>query len=180
MQNNGQIRQQLIEFIKKSDCFYYSGANFRSYSNIQLQAIVDRIKEKQEVANSETTIRVLIVDDNGIQRKVTRMYLDEYGDIDIVGECTDGQEVCDFLANEDIDVVLMDIKMEYLDGINATRLVRENHPDVKVIAHSSHTDDFHKTAMFSAGAVGYIVKGTDIKDVRETIKAIADGQVQLQ
>jgi len=178
MQNNRQIRQQLIEFIRTSDSFYYSGADFRSYTDVQLQTIVDRIKEKEEEA--ETTIRVLIVDDNGIHRKVTRMYLDEYGDIDIIGECTDGKEVCDFLSNENIDVVLMDIKMEYLDGIDATRLVRENHPDVKVIAHSSHTDDFHKAAMFSAGAVGYIVKGTDIKHVRETIKAAADGQVQLQ
>ena len=117
-------------------------------------------------------IRVLLVDDNRIIRTCTKQLLIRKGLVSVIGECSDGQEVIPFLNNNKVDVILMDIKMKFTGGIEATRKVKEQYPEVKVIAFSSYNDSLFKSQMVSAGAVGYILKGVRVEIIMELIKSV--------
>ena len=117
-------------------------------------------------------IRVLLVDDNRIIRMCTKQLMIKKGLVSVVGECSDGQEVIPFLNNNKVDVILMDIKMKFTGGIEATRKVKEQYPEVKVIAFSSYNDSLFKSQMVSAGAVGYILKGVRVEIIMELIKSV--------
>ncbi|MBL4592234.1 MAG: response regulator transcription factor [Flavobacteriales bacterium] len=117
-------------------------------------------------------IKVLLVDDNTIIRKATNRFLPKKGKISVVGECLDGKDVLNFLKKETVDVILMDISMKYVGGIEATKIVKQKYPEVKVIAFSNHTEKSYKDEMFLAGASDYIDKGTEIRVIRKIIKAV--------
>jgi len=115
-------------------------------------------------------IKVLLVDDNAIMRRATKQFLPEDGFILVVGECSDGRDVLGVLNNMEVDVILMDITMKYIAGIEATKLVKKKYPTIKVIAFSNHIDKLYKEEMALAGADNYIVKGAEIENIRKVIK----------
>jgi two-component system response regulator DegU len=117
-------------------------------------------------------INVLLVDDSAIFRKATKQLLPEKDVISVVGECSDGKEVIGFLNSYEVNVILMDVSMKHIGGVEASELVSKTHPEVKIIGFSSHTQETYKKDMFDAGASDYIVKGTEIKFIREIIKSI--------
>ena len=117
-------------------------------------------------------IKVLLVDDSAVIRKATKQLLPEKGVITVVGECSDGRDVLAFLSSNDVDVILMDVSMKYVGGVEATEMVSKIHPKVKTIGFSSHTLETYKKDMLDAGASDYIVKGTEMKIIREIIKGI--------
>ena len=117
-------------------------------------------------------IKILLVDDSVVIRKAVKQLLPEKGLVSVVGECSDGRDVLDFLKNNEVDTILMDFSMKYIGGVEATKLVSEKYPNIKTIGFSSHSDSNYRNAMLAAGASDYIVKGVEIEVIRERIKAL--------
>ncbi|MBQ21647.1 MAG: hypothetical protein CMD31_12905 [Flavobacteriales bacterium] len=103
-------------------------------------------------------IKVLLVDDSAIVRKAIKTILNRHPEIQVIGECKDGEEVIPFLQHQKPDVILMDSNMPVLNGIEATKLVNHLFPEIKVIGLSCHDDIVTKNAFFENGAVGFLSK----------------------
>jgi NarL family two-component system response regulator LiaR len=124
-------------------------------------------------------IRILITDDHGVVRQGLRMFLSLDPEIEVVGEATNGQEALALARDLKPDVVLMDLLMPVMDGIEATRAIRSELPEVEVIALTSVLDDGSVTGAVRAGALGYLLKDTDSEELGRAIKAAAEGRVHL-
>ena len=125
------------------------------------------------------TIRVLITDDHKVVRRGLRGFLELDPALEIVGEAANGQEALAMARSLEPDVVLMDLLMPVMDGIEATRQIRRRLPDVEVVALTSVLEDASVTGAIRAGAIGYLLKTTDADELCEAIKAAAAGKVQL-
>lgn len=125
------------------------------------------------------SIRVLIADDHSVVRQGLRMFLALDPDIDIVGEACDGVQALELAHELRPDVVLMDLLMPEMDGIQATARVRAELPDSEVIALTSVLEDSSVVNAIRAGAIGYLLKDTEADVLVKAIKAAAEGQVQL-
>jgi DNA-binding NarL/FixJ family response regulator len=121
-------------------------------------------------------IKVLIVDDHKILRDGIKALLKGNKEITVVGECEDGNQVLQFLNDTPTDVVLMDIMMENVNGIETTRLLKEYYPDVKVIAVSMHNDYSYIQRMLEAGANGYVLKNTSSNEMVTAIIRVFEGK----
>jgi DNA-binding NarL/FixJ family response regulator len=124
-------------------------------------------------------IRILIADDHGVVRQGLRMFLALDPEFEIVGEAADGAQAVRLAQEIQPDVVLMDLVMPGMDGIEATRAIRARLPDTEVIALTSVLEDDKVVGAIRAGAIGYLLKNTDADDLARAIKAAAAGQVQL-
>jgi DNA-binding NarL/FixJ family response regulator len=125
-------------------------------------------------------VRVLLVDDQALFREALATLLGVRADIDVVGEAANGDEALTRAAELNPDVVLMDLRMPVLDGIAATRRMRVEQPQVRVIALTTFDDDEEVFAALRAGAVGYLLK--DVSSVRlvEAVLAAARDESVLQ
>ncbi len=124
-------------------------------------------------------IRILIADDHSVVRQGLRMFLGLDPDLEIIGEASDGAEAVRMAHALNPDVVLMDMLMPVMGGIEATQIIRRELPDTEVIALTSVLDDGSVVGAVKAGAIGYLLKDTQADDLRHAIKAAAAGQVQL-
>ncbi len=122
------------------------------------------------------TIRILVVDDHRLFREGLIALLDAAPDTQVVGEAGTGQQALALLEELTADVVLMDIMMPDMNGIEATRRLRADHPHTQVVMLTMLEDDDSLFAAMCAGAHGYILKGADTADVLRTVRAVADGQ----
>ena len=125
------------------------------------------------------TVRVLIADDHGVVRQGLRMFLSLDPELAVVGEAENGQEALQMACELEPDVVLMDLLMPGMDGVEATRAIRNELPDVEVMALTSVLEDNFVTAAVRAGAIGYLLKDSKPEELIRAIKGAADGQVQL-
>lgn len=125
------------------------------------------------------TIRVLITDDHGVVRQGLRMFLSLDPDIQIVGEAHDGREALEMARELRPDVVLMDILMPVMDGMEATKAIRAELPEVEVIALTSVLEGASVTGAVKAGAIGYLLKNTDAEELHRAIRGAAEGRIQL-
>lgn len=124
-------------------------------------------------------IRVIIVDDHAVVRQGLRMFLGTDPDLEVVAEAADGTQALSMAAALLPDVVLMDLLMPVMNGIEATAALRSAHPDIEVIALTSVLEDRSVVAAIKAGAIGYLLKDTEADELCRAIKAAAAGQVQL-
>ncbi|HYW26711.1 MAG TPA: response regulator transcription factor [Terriglobales bacterium] len=124
-------------------------------------------------------IRVLIVDDHAVVRQGLRIFLDTEGEFEVVGEAPDGEEAVRLAKALRPDIVLMDLLMPGMGGIEATRLIRSELVDVEVVALTSVLDDESVVSAVRAGAIGYLLKSADAGHLRRSLRAAAAGQVQL-
>ncbi len=124
-------------------------------------------------------IRILLADDHSVVRQGLRMFLALDDELDVVGEASNGEEALARARELQPDVVLMDLLMPVMDGVAATAAIRNELPDVEVIALTSVLDDNKVVGAVRAGAIGYLLKDTEADDLRRAIKAAANGQVQL-
>jgi DNA-binding NarL/FixJ family response regulator len=124
-------------------------------------------------------IRILIADDHSVVREGLRMFLGLDPAIEVIGEASDGAEALRLAGALAPDVVLMDLIMPVMDGISATRAIREQFPDTEVVALTSVLEDASVVGAIRAGAIGYLLKTTDAEELRRSIRAAAAGQVQL-
>lgn len=122
-------------------------------------------------------IKILIVDDLRLFRQGLRGLLEQETDLEVVGEAADGQDAFTMVADTEPDIVLMDVSMPKLDGIQATRMIMERHPSVKILMLSLHTEDEKVIAAIRAGAAGYVLKDADHKEFVRIIKSTFAGEV---
>jgi len=133
---------------------------------------------------SDRTIRVLVVDDHAVVRRGLTGFLDGEPDLEIVGEAEGGREALDLLARFDAEgrrphVVVMDLQMMPLDGIESTRQIRARYDDVEVVALTSFTEEARVHAALEAGASGYLLKDADADEVAAAVRAAHRGELQL-
>lgn len=128
---------------------------------------------------SESPIRILIVDDHAIVRKGTRALFAEVDDIEVVGEAEDGEEAVQQTETLRPDVVLMDLVMPKMDGIEATAQITSNFPDVHVLALTSFDADDKVFPAMKAGAIGYLLKDTKPENLIESIRQVYLGEPSL-
>lgn len=124
-------------------------------------------------------VRVLITDDHKVVRRGLRGFLELDPELEVVGEASNGQEAVDQARRLEPDVVLMDLLMPVMDGIDATAEIRRLMPEVEVVALTSVLEDAAVTGAVRAGAIGYLLKTTEADELCEAIKAAAAGQVRL-
>jgi two-component system, NarL family, response regulator LiaR len=124
-------------------------------------------------------IRVLITDDHGVVRQGLRMFLSLDPDIQVVGEAQDGREALAMARELKPDVVLMDLLMPVMDGLESIKAIRTELPEVEVIALTSVLEGASVTGAIRAGAIGYLLKDTDAEGLHQAIKAAAEGRVHL-
>jgi NarL family two-component system response regulator LiaR len=124
-------------------------------------------------------IKVFITDDHRVVRQGLRMVLDLDPELEVVGEAENGEEALRLAMRLEPDVVLMDLVMPVMDGVQATRAIRRRLPDTQVVALTSVLEDVSVTGAVRAGAIGYLLKNTGGDELCRAIKAAAAGQVQL-
>ncbi len=124
-------------------------------------------------------IRLLIADDHGVVRQGLRMFLSSDPELEVVGEARNGAEAVSLARELHPDVVLMDLLMPIMDGIQAIAAIRHEAPDTEVLALTSVLQDNLVSDAIRAGAIGYLLKDTEAQELRRAIKAAAAGQVQL-
>jgi DNA-binding NarL/FixJ family response regulator len=134
--------------------------------------------------SSDVAIRVLLVDDHLVVRRGLHDFLGAQTDIEVVGEAADGRAGFDAVERLDADgrppdVVLMDLVMEPVDGIEATRLIRTRFADVEVVALTAFGERERVLAALDAGASGYLLKDADAQQVASAIRAAHRGALQL-
>lgn len=125
------------------------------------------------------TIRVLLADDHSVVRQGLRMFLGLDPELEVIGEARNGVEAVQMAQELNPDVVLMDILMPEMDGLEATRRIRAAQPDTEVIALTSVLENEKVFDAIRSGAIGYLLKDTESEELRRAIKAAAAGQVQL-
>lgn len=121
-------------------------------------------------------ISVVIADDHVIFRKGLATILNEIVTVKVVAETSNGLELLDYLKSGTADVVLMDIKMPVMDGVEATRRVTEKYPEIKVIALTMHEEIGYFNRMIEAGAKGFLLKKTNQDQLEEAINAVFRGE----
>ena len=120
-------------------------------------------------------IKIIIADDHQLFRNGLKILLEAFDEFEICGEAVNGAEVVKILENTDCDLVLMDIDMPVMDGIDATRESLAIKPGVKVIALSMYGEEEYYHRMVEAGAKGFLLKDSDINEVKEAIVNVHNG-----
>jgi DNA-binding NarL/FixJ family response regulator len=121
-------------------------------------------------------ITILLADDHVLVREGTRELLEHEKDMTVVGEAGDGEEAVTLTADLQPDVVIMDIAMPKLTGIEATKRIKAIHPDSAVLVLSAYDDDQYVFALLEAGAAGYLLKDVPSHELVEAIRAVNDGE----
>jgi len=121
--------------------------------------------------------RVLIVDDHKMFRDGLKMTINHETDMEVVGEAENGQRAIESASELQPDVILMDVKMPVMDGIEATRQIHAKMPGIKILAFSMYSDNSFISGMMRAGAVGYITKGDDSEEMYKAIRRVAVSRI---
>ena len=124
-------------------------------------------------------IRLLIADDHAVVRTGLRHLAATFEDVELVGDAADGEEAVRLCAERAPDVVLMDLEMPVLDGIEATRRLREAHPQVAVVVLTSFSDREQILRALDAGAIGYLLKDAEPAELEKAVRAAAKGDAPL-
>ena len=124
---------------------------------------------------TQATIRIVIVDDHAMLRKGLAVFLNSYTDLKLVGEAANGREALALCADEQPDIVLMDLLMPIMDGITATRHIRQNFPSMQVIALTSFGEERLIKDVLEAGAISYLFKKISADDLAKAIRDARDG-----
>lgn len=124
-------------------------------------------------------IRVLLADDHRLVRAGLAGLLGTAADIEVVGEAADGRQAVELAGSTEPDVILMDLSMPVLDGIEATRLILDRAPSVRVIALTSFADQNKVSDMLASGAVGYLLKDSEPADLLAAVRSASAGGAPL-
>jgi two-component system response regulator NreC len=122
------------------------------------------------------TIRILLADDHIVMRDGLRALLERQPDMAVVAEAADGRECVQLAEEQSPDVVVMDIAMPNMNGIEATRRITSSHPRCAVVILSMHQDESYILRSLKAGAKGYLLKDSVRSDLLEAIRAVAQGR----
>jgi DNA-binding NarL/FixJ family response regulator len=128
---------------------------------------------------TSTPIRVLLADDHELVRAGFRALLDSLSEVEVVAEVEDGREALRLIAVHQPDVVLMDITMPGLNGLEATSRIVKEFPRTRVIILSMHTDEAHVLLALRKGAAGYLLKGARRAELELAVRSVARGEIYL-
>ncbi|UCC59520.1 MAG: response regulator transcription factor [Dehalococcoidia bacterium] len=128
---------------------------------------------------STKTIRILIADDHTVLRQGTRRLLEDEPDMEVVAEALDGDEAVNLARELKPDVVLMDIAMPGLDGIAATKMIKQEYPEINVLILSAYDDDPFVFKLLQAGAAGYLLKSVHSQELISGVRAVHHGDSVL-
>ncbi|MDZ4403612.1 response regulator transcription factor [Prosthecobacter sp.] len=123
-----------------------------------------------------STITVLLADDHAIVREGLRAFLNREDDIEVVGEAENGRRAVTLVGKLCPDVVVMDLSMPLLNGMEATRQVRQTSPSTKVLVLSAHSDDAYVEQVMAFGAAGYLNKQTSVHELPAAIREVHQGR----
>ena len=124
-------------------------------------------------------IRVVLADDHVLIRAGLRALLHSFANIEVIAEASDGQEAVDVIAQHQPDVVIMDIGMPGLNGVDSTRRIVKQSPSSRVIMLSMHANEEYVGRALEAGAMGYLLKGAEPAELELVIKAVMRGETYL-
>jgi DNA-binding NarL/FixJ family response regulator len=124
-------------------------------------------------------IRILLADDHGVVRQGFKMILGAQADMEIVGEAANGRQAVELAERLKPDIVVMDVAMPELNGIEATRRLAESAPHARVLALSMHKDSVYVRETLRAGARGYLLKDSGANDLVAAVRAVASGEGYL-
>jgi DNA-binding NarL/FixJ family response regulator len=125
------------------------------------------------------TIRIILADDHAIVRHSLSRAMEQEQDIEVIGQAEDGHTTVALTRQLRPDLVLMDISMPDLNGIEASREIRRESPDTQIIALSMHSEKRYVTEMFKAGAKGYLLKDSPYDELLTAIRTVAEGKTYL-
>ena len=123
-----------------------------------------------------TSIRILLADDHTVMRGGLRLLLERQANLQVVGEASDGREAVELAASQKPDVVVMDIAMPHLNGVEATRQIVAKNPNIAVVILSMHSDESYVIRSLKAGARAYLLKDSAEADLIAAIHAITEGK----
>lgn len=123
----------------------------------------------------EDNIRIIIADDHEIFRKGLKVVLGRLKNVDLIGEATSGDEVMHLLEECEADIVLMDIEMPCMNGIETTRQISRKYPDVRVLALTMFNNDHYIQDMLDAGAKGFLLKNVNKDILDKALNSVASG-----
>ena len=124
-------------------------------------------------------IRVLLADDHAMFRAGLRALLDSEPDMEVVGEAGNGEDALERAAELGPDVVVMDISMPRMSGLDATRVLHERDPNLRIVILTQHAEEVYLFAVLQAGAMGYVMKRSAETDLMEAIRVVHRGEVYL-
>ena len=125
------------------------------------------------------SIRIILADDHLLIRASLKSLMAEFTGVEVVGEAGDGREAIELIAKHQPNLAIMDITMPGLNGLEATRRVVKEHPQVRVVVLSQHADETHVLQALRAGASGYVLKGSAPRELEMAIQAVARGEIFL-
>jgi DNA-binding NarL/FixJ family response regulator len=125
-------------------------------------------------------IRVLLVDDDSLICESLKILLELQPDLKVVKTCKNGQEALDVLKEHRVDVVLMDIRMPIMDGVQATKVIKETHSNMKIILLTTFKEDAYIKEAIGYGAEGYILKSQSSDSIIESIRSVSKGNTVYQ
>lgn len=128
---------------------------------------------------SQTAIKVLLVDDEQLIRSGLAILLNTYEDIEIVGQAANGGEAANFCKKEKVDVVLMDIRMPEVNGIEGTKQIKAENPNIKVLILTTFQDAEYISQAMRLGASGYLLKDSSNEEIYEGIKIAMNNNIVL-
>lgn len=131
------------------------------------------------MADEDGPIRVLLVDDHAVVRQGLRGFLELLDDMTVVGEAEDGGQGVELADRERPDVVLMDLLMPNMDGLEAIAAIKQAHPEIEIVAVTSFIEEEKVTSALEAGASGYLLKDAEAEEVATAIRAAYAGEVHL-
>lgn len=126
-----------------------------------------------------SAIKVLIVDDHNLVREGLKAVFDQGDEVDIVGEAGSGEEALEMVDKVKPDVILMDISMPGMNGIQATKLIREKHPEARIVMLTMLDQEGYVYEAVKAGATGYMLKNTSSDDLVHAIQTVYEGKALL-
>jgi two-component system, NarL family, response regulator LiaR len=124
-------------------------------------------------------IRILLADDHVMLRQCTAEILHKEADIEVVGEADDGQQAIDLALRLQPDIVVMDVRMPVLSGIEATRRIRESMPEIQVLVLTAYDDDQYIFSLLQAGASGYLLKTAPVNELVKAIRLVKSKESPL-
>ena len=128
---------------------------------------------------TKEAIQIVIAEDHALVREGTRQILENHPGLEVVGEAEDGEEAVALVSRLKPNVVLMDIAMPKLNGIEATRLIKKDSPATSVLILTAYDDDQYIFALLDAGAAGYLLKSVRGDELAQAVRAVAEGESVL-
>jgi len=122
-------------------------------------------------------MNILIVDDHKIVRDGVKLYAESHPDVKKIDEAINGKEALIFVSKNEVDLVLMDINMDNLNGIETSAQIMKEHPEIKIIALTMHNDYHHIKSMMDAGARGYLLKSCNQKEMIQAIDTVMTDEI---